>query len=101
MRKRTGARSQGRLTPDTALDAIALLARLLRNAARVPNYRRLPREGIDLEAHLEEIRKTLMAEALDRCGSPTKAAELLRMSFRSFRYYAKRHNLTAAAAGPQ
>jgi transcriptional regulator with GAF, ATPase, and Fis domain len=35
-----------------------------------------------------------MREALDRCdGVQTKAAELLRMSFRSFRYYAKKYNL--------
>ncbi len=35
-----------------------------------------------------------MREALDRCGGvQTKAAELLHMSFRSFRYYAKKYNL--------
>jgi transcriptional regulator with GAF, ATPase, and Fis domain len=35
-----------------------------------------------------------MREALDRCdGVQSKAAELLRMSFRSFRYYAKKYNL--------
>ena len=35
-----------------------------------------------------------MREALDRCdGVQTKAAELLHMSFRSFRYYAKKYNL--------
>jgi hypothetical protein len=35
-----------------------------------------------------------MREALDRCdGVQTKAAELLHMSFRSFRYYAKKYSL--------
>ncbi|MDQ2978564.1 MAG: helix-turn-helix domain-containing protein [Acidobacteriota bacterium] len=35
-----------------------------------------------------------MREALDRSeGVQTKAAELLQMSFRSFRYYAKKYNL--------
>jgi hypothetical protein len=35
-----------------------------------------------------------MREALDRSGGvQTKAAELLHMSFRSFRYYAKKYNL--------
>lgn len=35
-----------------------------------------------------------MREALDRCdGVQTKAAELLHMSFRSFRYYAKKYRL--------
>jgi two-component system response regulator PilR (NtrC family) len=51
-------------------------------------------EGINLEAYLEAVGKRLMREALDRCdGVQTKAAELLRMSFRSFRYYAKKYNL--------
>jgi transcriptional regulator with GAF, ATPase, and Fis domain len=35
-----------------------------------------------------------MAEALERAGGvQTQAAELLRMSFRSFRYYAKKAGL--------
>ena len=57
-------------------------------------HRRLPAEGINLEAYLEAVGKRLMREALDRCdGVQTKAAELLHMSFRSFRYYAKKYNL--------
>ncbi len=56
----------------------------------------LPDEGLDLEAHLERIRAELMNQALDRCGGvQTKAAELLGMSFRSFRYYAKKVGVTA------
>ena len=55
----------------------------------------LPAEGMDLERHLEEIRRQLMGQALDRCGGvQTKAAELLGISFRSFRYYAKKVGLT-------
>jgi two-component system response regulator PilR (NtrC family) len=51
----------------------------------------LPSEGMDLEAYLEEVRAALMRQALDRCsGVQTRAAELLGMSFRSFRYYAKK-----------
>jgi DNA-binding NtrC family response regulator len=61
---------------------------------RVPDFESLPPEGINLEAYLETVGKRLMREALDRCdGVQTKAAELLRMSFRSFRYYAKKYNL--------
>jgi two-component system response regulator PilR (NtrC family) len=56
----------------------------------------LPEEGLDLEAHLERIRAELMTQALDRAGGvQTKAAELLGMSFRSFRYYAKKVGVTA------
>jgi malate synthase A len=47
-----------------------------------------------LESYLEAVGKRLMREALDRCeGVQTKAAELLHMSFRSFRYYAKKYAL--------
>jgi len=54
----------------------------------------LPEEGLDLERHLEGIRVQLMQQALDRAGGvQTQAAELLGMSFRSFRYYAKKGGL--------
>jgi DNA-binding NtrC family response regulator len=62
--------------------------------SRVPDFESLPEEGINLEAYLETVGKRLMREALDRCGGvQTKAAELLHMSFRSFRYYAKKYTL--------
>ncbi len=51
----------------------------------------LPAEGMDLENHLDGLRKSFMAQALDRAdGVQTRAAGLLKMSFRSFRYYAKK-----------
>jgi len=54
----------------------------------------LPEEGLDLERYLEGIRVQLMQQALDRTGGvQTQAAELLGMSFRSFRYYAKKGGL--------
>ena len=57
----------------------------------------LPAEGLDLEALLEEIRADVMRQALERSGGvQTQAAELLRMSFRSFRYYARKAGITGA-----
>jgi two-component system response regulator PilR (NtrC family) len=54
----------------------------------------LPPDGISLEDHLEAIGKIFMMKALERTGGvQTQAAELLRMSFRSFRYYAKKYDL--------
>jgi two-component system, NtrC family, response regulator PilR len=51
-------------------------------------------EGFDLEARGEEFYRHYIALALERAGGvQTKAAELLGMSFRSFRYYAKKFNL--------
>ncbi len=55
----------------------------------------LPEDGLDLEAHLEAIRRELMTAALARCGGVQKrAAQLLRLSYRAFRYHAAKYNLT-------
>jgi len=54
----------------------------------------LPQAGFDLEAHVKEIEMGYIAEALKRAGGvQVKAADLLGMSFRSFRYYVKKYNL--------
>jgi len=54
----------------------------------------LPDAGFDLEAHVKEIEMNYISEALKRAGGvQVKAAELLGMSFRSFRYYVKKYNL--------
>jgi two-component system, NtrC family, response regulator PilR len=51
-------------------------------------------DGFDLEARGEEFYRHYLALALERAGGvQTRAAELLGMSFRSFRYYAKKFNL--------
>jgi two-component system response regulator PilR (NtrC family) len=54
----------------------------------------LPESGFNLEAHVQEIERGYLAEALRRAGGvQSKAAEILGMSFRSFRYYAKKYGL--------
>lgn len=54
----------------------------------------VPDEGFSLEAHVSEIERSCIAEALRRSGGVrTRAADLLGMTFRSFRYYAKKYNL--------
>ena len=54
---------------------------------------RLP-DGFDLELHVQEIEREYIAEALKQAGGvKVRAAELLGMSFRSFRYYTKKYNL--------
>jgi len=51
-------------------------------------------EGFDLEARGEDLYRHYIALALERAGGvQVKAAEMLGMSFRSFRYYAKKFNL--------
>jgi DNA-binding NtrC family response regulator len=88
--ERTVALEPGQVITASSLpESIALGVR-----TRVPDFESLPAEGINLEAYLEAVGKRLMREALDRSeGVQTKAAELLQMSFRSFRYYAKKYNL--------
>ena len=62
----------------------------------------LPPEGISLQDHLEAIGKIFMLKALERSGGvQTQAAELLRMSFRSFRYYAKKYDLIPRDTKPE
>jgi two-component system response regulator PilR (NtrC family) len=54
----------------------------------------LPEAGFDLEAHVQGIERGYISEALRQAGGvQVKAAELLGMSFRSFRYYVKKYNL--------
>jgi two-component system, NtrC family, response regulator PilR len=56
----------------------------------------LPDSGIELERHLEELRGRFMVEAMERSGNvQTRAAEMLGMTFRSFRYFGKKYGLTA------
>ncbi|MGE5234203.1 MAG: sigma-54-dependent transcriptional regulator [Acidobacteriota bacterium] len=82
------------LTPGETIAAEDLPAHM-RGAREMPGAVRLPADGLDLEAYLEQLRAQLMAEALERTGGvQTAAAELLKMSFRSFRYYAKKAGLT-------
>ncbi len=50
--------------------------------------------GFDLEARGEDFYRHYIALALERAGGvQVKAAEMLGMSFRSFRYYAKKFNI--------
>jgi two-component system response regulator PilR (NtrC family) len=51
-------------------------------------------EGFNLEARGEDFYRYYIALALERAGGvQVKAAEMLGMSFRSFRYYAKKFNI--------
>jgi len=54
----------------------------------------LPESGFDLERHVADIEREYIAEALRQSGGvKSRAADLLGMSFRSFRYYMKKYNL--------
>ena len=54
----------------------------------------LPDGGLDLEKHIQEQERAYLLAALTRAGGVrTKAAELLGMSYRSFRHYAKKYKI--------
>src|SRR5260221_10786652 len=53
-----------------------------------------PAEGVDFEKEVAEAERRYLQAALERSkGVRTQAAELLKISYRSFRHYAKKHNL--------
>ena len=55
---------------------------------------RIPEEGIDFESQIATIEKQYLQEALRAAGGVrTRAAELLHVSYRSFRHYAKKYSL--------
>ncbi len=58
------------------------------------NFGTLPAEGMDLEGFVASLQKSYLEEALNRTGGvQVKAAELLRMSYRSFRHYMQKHGI--------
>ena len=53
-----------------------------------------PAEGVDFEKEIAETERRYLQGALEKThGVRTQAAELLKISYRSFRHYAKKHNL--------
>ena len=56
---------------------------------------RLPESGFMLEQHVQNIEREYLAHALQQAGGvKVRAAGLLGMSFRSFRYYLKKYHLS-------
>src|SRR5499426_1457551 len=62
--------------------------------SRMKALTNFPDEGFDLESYVETLQKGFLEEALRRTsGVQVKAAELLRMSYRSFRHYMQKYNI--------
>jgi two-component system response regulator PilR (NtrC family) len=67
--------------------------------SRGPELVDIPDEGLDLETTLDDLERRYLQRALDRTGGvQTKAAELLRMTFRQFRYKLQKHSLAKRGA---
>jgi two-component system response regulator PilR (NtrC family) len=55
----------------------------------------LPEGGIDLEKHIQDTERAYIVAALEASnGVGTRAADLLKMTYRSFRHYSKKYNIT-------
>ena len=53
-----------------------------------------PAEGVDFEKEIAQAERSYLQAALEKSGGVrTRASELLKISYRSFRHYAKKHNL--------
>jgi two-component system response regulator PilR (NtrC family) len=66
---------------------------------RISSELHLPDEGINLTAHLDQLEKTYVLEALKRTdGNQTSAADLLKMSVRSLRHLLDKHGIRGLTA---
>jgi len=69
------------------------------NPYRIAETFEFPGEGINLTAHLDQLEKTYILEALRRTlGNQTSAAELLRLSVRSLRHLLDKHEIRGLTA---
>jgi two-component system, NtrC family, response regulator PilR len=54
----------------------------------------LPPDGLNLEQYIQQTERSYLLAALERSGGVrTQAAEMLKMSYRSFRHYAKKYGV--------
>jgi two-component system response regulator PilR (NtrC family) len=80
-------------TPVVLPDSLSPVVR--GNVARAGTPVDLPDTGFQLEDHIQKLERAYIVEALRRAdGVQSRAAEILGMSFRSFRYYAKKYEIT-------
>ncbi len=69
------------------------------NPHRVAEAMEFPDQGINLTAHLDQLEKTYLVEALQRtAGNQTTAADLLRLSVRSLRHLLDKHGIRGLTA---
>ncbi|MGE5322442.1 MAG: helix-turn-helix domain-containing protein [Actinomycetota bacterium] len=51
-------------------------------------------DGLDLEQYIAGLERSLIEQALEQSGGvQTRAAELLKVSYRSFRHLLKKYNI--------
>ena len=69
------------------------------NPTRIKAEFDLPEDGINLTAHIENLEKTYVVEALKKTGgNQTRAAELLQIPVRSLRHLLDKHEIRSLSA---
>src|SRR5258707_9720719 len=69
------------------------------NPYQIAEIFEFPQEGLNLTAHLDQLEKTYVLEALRRtAGNQTNAAELLSLSVRSLRHLLDKHGIRSLTA---
>src|SRR6202046_182005 len=54
----------------------------------------LPAEGLDLEVYIQQLERSFLLAAMERSGGGrTRAGDTLKVSYRSFRHYAKKYGI--------
>jgi two-component system, NtrC family, response regulator PilR len=87
--------SSDRIEAATLGDHLAGVA-LPGTAGRTTRGDQLPQSGFDLEQHLQDVERNHVERALRQAGGvQVRAAELLGLSFRQFRYLVKKYGLKA------
>ncbi|HKT48139.1 MAG TPA: sigma-54 dependent transcriptional regulator [Candidatus Acidoferrales bacterium] len=85
----TGSEISLQVLPDRIAGYSSALAAALEMASST-----FPPEGVDFEKEMAEAERKYLLAALEKShGVRTRAADLLKITYRSFRHYAKKHNL--------
>ena len=75
-------------------DRIAGYAETSSAGLRLPASTEFPEEGVDFEKVIAATERGYLQAALEKAGGVrTRAAELLKITYRSFRHYAKKHSI--------
>jgi len=86
----TGGEISLRVLPDRIAGYSTAVALATSANGSVP----FPPEGVDFEREIANAERRYLQAALEKSsGIRTRAAELLKISYRSFRHYAKKHNI--------
>ena len=82
------------ISPGVLPDRVASPSTVVAAELGLPESVPFPAEGIDFERVVAETEKRYLQAALEKSGGVrTQAAVLLKISYRSFRHFAKKHNL--------